>query len=102
MDVLFMYFATYYLAVAFVDVTEQIAIWNSNRIVSDKNRWQWHLFKWFYRKPFNCVFCMSFYVSIMVFVADQWLPPFVIIIPAIAGMASLLHKLHVRLETFIG
>lgn len=49
-------------------------------------------------KPFNCDFCMVFWIGLI-----MWFIPMspVITIPAIAGVAALLAKLAHRLETII-
>lgn len=89
--------ATYYLAVAFVDVVMQIAGWNSSGEPAN----YWRLLKWTYRKPFNCVLCMSFYFSILLVILVQNISITFILIPAVAGVALILSKIHQRLETFI-
>lgn len=111
-------FAVYYLAVAFVDMTASFVQWYLQRDVEltseaqaqylqqvqgaryEDVKFGW-LLKWSQKKPMNCVLCMSFYVAAVLVPVSLFIPVWVISIPAIAGAALLLSKIHQRLETFI-
>lgn len=53
--------------------------------------------KFLANKPWNCGFCMSFWVGCLIYI----IPVEFCYIPAIAGIASLLFSIKNRLETLI-
>lgn len=105
-------FATFYLVVAFLDfqgsfvrhfkareayLTTYARHGFSDRQVAKRTRWLVRLQKWLDRKPFNCYFCLSFWLAIPM--NYPTVNPRNIL--AVAGVAVLLFVVKDRLETFL-
>jgi len=83
-DFLIRCLAVFYTATAVVDLSETI-----KKYVPSP--WKTILSK----KPFNCVFCLSFWLSPLGFIPRPY-----ILIPAVAGGSVLLAAIRDRLQTF--
>lgn len=72
-----------------------IASHKSDKIITiDELKWYNRLMQ---NKPFNCGHCMSFWFACILFI----IPVEFCIILAIAGLASLLYSILIRLETLV-
>lgn len=50
-------------------------------------------------KPFNCQLCMSGWVTIAVYAFN--VPYYILVVACVAGIATMLWKIAMRLETFV-